>query len=214
MTEFKTPQEEFWAGTFGDEYIARNKSQSWVARNIALFSQILSGTEEVGSILEYGANIGLNLIALRHLLPSAQLAAVEINEKAVQELKRLSYIYTYHSSLLEFSPKQAYDLVLTKGVLIHLNPDELPGAYELLYRTAKRYICLAEYYNPTPVAITYHGHTERLFKRDFAGEMLDRFRDLRLAKYGFVYHRDNLFPQDDINWFLLEKRTPPSDGCF
>ena len=26
-----------------------------------------------------------------------------------------------------------------------------------------------------------------------------------LVDYGFVYHRDNCFPQDDINWFLFEK---------
>ena len=36
----------------------------------------------------------------------------------------------------------------------------------------------------------YRGHTARLFKRDFAGEMLDRFSDLRLVDYGFRYHRD------------------------
>jgi len=27
---------------------------------------------------------------------------------------------------------------------------------------------VAEYYNPSPVAIPYRGHTDRLFKRDFA----------------------------------------------
>jgi hypothetical protein len=56
-----------------------------------------------------------------------------------------------------------------------------------------------------PVSVNYRGNTDRLFKRDFAGEMLDRFKDLRLLDYGFSYHRDNNFPQDDINWFLLEK---------
>ena len=55
--------------------------------------------------------------------------------------------------------------------------------------------------------MSYRGHTEKLFKRDFAGEMLDRFNDLKLADYGFVYRRDMLFPQDDINWFLLEKHS-------
>jgi len=44
-----------------------------------------------------------------------------------------------------------------------------------------------------------------LFKRDFAGEMLERFADLKLLDYGFVYRRDPNFPQDDITWFLLEK---------
>ena len=64
---------------------------------------------------------------------------------------------------------------------------------------------VAEYYNRSPVAIPYRGHEDRLFKRDFAGEMLDRFSDLTLIDYGFAYHRDPAFPQDDISWFLMEK---------
>ena len=28
---------------------------------------------------------------------------------------------------------------------------------------------------------------------------------LKLIDYGFIYHRDNSFPKDDITWFLLEK---------
>jgi spore coat polysaccharide biosynthesis protein SpsF len=45
-----------------------------------------------------------------------------------------------------------------------------------------------------------------LFKRDFAGEMMDRYPDLKLLDYGFVYHRDPAFPDDDITWFLMEKK--------
>ena len=68
-----------------------------------------------------------------------------------------------------------------------------------------RNVC--EYYNPSPTSISYRGHTDRLYKRDFAGEMLDIYSDLRLVDYGFSYHRDSAFPQDDISWFLMEKRT-------
>jgi hypothetical protein len=34
---------------------------------------------------------------------------------------------------------------------------------------------------------------------------LDRYPDLDLVDYGFVYHRDPLFPQDDMTWFLLQR---------
>ena len=34
---------------------------------------------------------------------------------------------------------------------------------------------------------------------------MDQFIDLQLVDYGFAYHRDKNFPQDDISWFLLEK---------
>ena len=82
----------------------------------------------------------------------------------------------------------------------------MPQVYDLLHQLSKRYICVIEYYNPAPVEIPYRGHSGKLFKRDFAGELLDRFRDLRLLDYGFVYHRDNNYPLDDLTWFLLEKR--------
>jgi spore coat polysaccharide biosynthesis protein SpsF len=53
--------------------------------------------------------------------------------------------------------------------------------------------------------INYRGHKDRLFKRDFAGELMDKYPDLKLVDYGFVWRRDNNFPQDDGTWFLLEK---------
>ena len=65
---------------------------------------------------------------------------------------------------------------------------------------------VAEYYNPVPVSIAYRGHTDRLFKRDFAGEIMERHPELRLIDYGFCYRRDPAFPQDDISWFLMERR--------
>ena len=74
-----------------------------------------------------------------------------------------------------------------------------------MYAASRRYICLIEYYNPTPVEVPYRGEREKLFKRDFAGELLDTYPDLRLCAYGFQYHRDSNFPMDDVNWFLLEK---------
>ncbi len=203
--QYKTEQERFWAGEFGDNYVERNKGEQLVAGNLALFSKILVRTERVRSAIEFGANIGLNLLALRQLLPEADLSAIEINQKAVEALRRHEGLNVYPQSILDFAVDRKRDLVLIKGVLIHINPDMLPRVYDLLYQTSRRYICVVEYYNPSPVSIPYRGEKDKLFKRDFAGEMLDRFSDLRLVDYGFSYHRDSNFPQDDLTWFLLEK---------
>ena len=92
------------------------------------------------------------------------------------------------------------------GVLIHLDPTAWDEVYDLLHSATSRYICLAEYYNPVPVEVPYRGHRNRLFKRDFAGEFLDRHPNVALVDYGFIYHRDPVFPQDDTTWFLLERR--------
>lgn len=206
MSNFKTEQEAFWAGDFGNKYIERNNGQNIVAANIALFSKILSFTVSIKSILEFGANIGLNLMALRALMPVAQISAIEINKKAVEELNKLKYVNVFHKSILDFEPDFLYDFVFIKGVLIHINPDFLPQVYERLYNSSKRYICVAEYYNPTPVEVNYRGHSDKLYKRDFAGEIMDKYPDIQLIDYGFVYQRDNVFPNGDFTWFLLEKR--------
>jgi pseudaminic acid biosynthesis-associated methylase len=205
MTDFKTEQEGFWAGQFGDDYVKRNQGAALVAGNLALFGKVLEHTTGVKSVLEFGANIGMNLAALRALVPGVALSAIEINESAVASLRQQGDIAVHAQSILEYTPAVQHDLVLIKGVLIHMNPDCLSQVYDLLYASSARYICVAEYYNPSPVELTYRGNTGRLFKRDFAGEMLDRFAGLRLLDYGFRYHRDSNFPQDDITWFLLEK---------
>ena len=207
---YKTEQEQFWAGTFGNEYIDRNKDIHYISSNVALFAKILNKTRHVQSVIEFGANIGLNLLAIKQLLPEVELSAVEINQKAASELKKIVKEATiYNQSILEPINKGGHhtnvDLALIKGVLIHINPEELQSVYEILYNSSKRYICITEYYNPTPVSILYRGHQDRLFKRDFAGEMLKKYPDLQLVDYGFVYHGDINFPQDDVNWFLLEK---------
>jgi spore coat polysaccharide biosynthesis protein SpsF len=202
---YKTDQEAFWAGEFGAEYIERNVSDRIVAGNLALFADILRRTWGIGSIIEFGANRGMNLQALHQLLPTASLAAVEINPKAAEILRTLGYVDVRHQSILEYIAADTHDLAFIKGVLIHINPDELPRAYDAIHASSKKYICIAEYYNTTPVSIPYRGHADRLFKRDFAGEMLDRFPDLRLIGYGFTYRRDPNFDYDDITWFLMEK---------
>lgn len=201
-----TEQEVFWQGGFGDEYTSRNRGTNWVASNTALFSKVLGRTRGIGSVLELGANLGLNLMALHTLLPQAKLSAVEINETAAAELQQnLPQAEVHVTSILDFRPQTQWDLVFTKGVLIHINPDKLPEVYQLMHQAASRYLFISEYYNPKPTEILYRGHAGKLFKRDFAGEIWDMFPDLRLVDYGFSYHRDPNFPQDDTTWFLFEK---------
>jgi len=148
----------------------------------------------------------MNLKALKLLSPAQEQYAIEINSDAVKVLEEsISKENIYNTSILDFLPERTWDLVLIKGVLIHINPDMLGQVYDKLVSSTGRYLLVAEYYNPSPVAISYRGHSERLFKRDFAGEILDRHSEMSLIDYGFAYHRDPRFPQDDITWFLMEK---------
>ena len=203
---YKTEQEEFWAGEFGTDYIQRNTGPELLASNLNFFANALACAAKPASCIEFGANIGMNLKALKLLYPTLEAHAIEINATAAKELATfLPPANVHQASILEFKPARTWDLVLIKGVLIHMNPDSLPAVYEALYKATGRYLLVCEYYNPAPVTVTYRGHANRLFKRDFCGEIMTRFPDLRLADYGFAYRRDPSFPQDDITWFLMEK---------
>jgi pseudaminic acid biosynthesis-associated methylase len=203
---FKTDQEDFWAGKFGDDYIARNASEGLLASNISFLAKMLGRCRQARSLIEFGANIGMNLRAIRALRPEIELGAIEINATAAEELRAWGGAKSvHHTSILDFQSERTWDIAFIKGVLIHINPDFLPQVYESLYRASNQYILVVEYYNPTPVEVVYRGHSGRLFKRDFAGEILDKFPSLRVVDYGFVWRRDPVFPQDDVTWFVLEK---------
>ena len=198
----RSEQEEFWAGEFGTGYIDRNSSEEWVRSNKVFFAKSLRGlSQSPGSILEIGSNIGLNMLALKDLYPQAKLASVEINTDACTALASI-VDQVFNQSIQEYDAKEKFELVLIKGVLIHMNPDDLPSTYKKIAASSSKYVLIAEYYNPTPIAIDYRGHKDKLFKRDFAGEFLDTNPTWRIQDYGFVYHKDQ-FPQDDLTWFLL-----------
>ena len=205
LGEYKTEQEEFWANEFGNEYTQRNTGAAMLASNLSFFSDILKHCTKVNTLIEFGANKGMNMRALKALLPSAHFTGIEINKGAAEEMSKIDGINVVNESVLDFEPNAQYDLVLSKGFLIHINPEHLQSVYKKMVQASSRYILIAEYYNPVPVSIPYRGHDDRLFKRDFAGEIMDIFSDVRLVNYGFAYHKATLFPQDDINWFLLER---------
>ena len=205
---FKTDQEVFWAGEFGTEYIQRNQGDALLASNLDFFAKALHAARKVKTAIEFGANIGMNLKALKLLHPMQEQHGIEINAAAARQLAQvIPAEHVHQTSILDFQPGQTWDLVLIKGVLIHINPDALPQVYDKLVAASGRYLLVAEYYNPAPVAIPYRGHADRLFKRDFAGEIMDRHPQMQLVDYGFAYRRDPNFPQDDITWFLMEKRS-------
>ena len=207
MTEtYATAQERFWAGEFGTDYSARNQGASQITHRRALWAKLLRRAAPLASLCEFGANIGLNLVALGQLQPAAVRHAIELNPTALAALNALDGVTVHAGTVLERHLTAPVDLTFTVGVLIHIAPERLTTVYDHLHAGSRRYIAVAEYYNPTPVEVPYRGHEARLFKRDFAGEMLDRFSDLRLIDYGFRYHRDPAHPADDLTWFLMEKR--------
>lgn len=119
----RTEQEHFWAGQFGDEYTRRNATPASQRRGF--FESILRRAVGVTTVCELGANRGDNLAALCEIAPNLALTGVEVNEKAIQEMRaQVPQVTAVQSSIQDFGPQETYDLVFTCGVLIHIPPDD------------------------------------------------------------------------------------------
>lgn len=202
---FHTEQEQFWASDFGNDYPSRNEGEKMISSNLALFSKIFKNCPSIQSAAELGCNIGLNLIAINRINKQMKLRGYEINEKAALAARKQNIAEVINTTVVEsLDSSQKFDLTFTKGVLIHINPDMLPKVYQNLYDLSNRYIMVCEYYNPAPVSIDYRGNKDRLFKRDFAGDLIQQF-NFKLVDYGFNYQHDPYLTNDDSTWFLMEK---------
>lgn len=207
MTRKKNTQENFWKGTFGSEYSKRNKiTNESYARSLVYWSGILKTLpERPKSILELGSNIGINLHALKSLVPEAKICAVEINSDAAAELREADIARVHEMSILDFNDGNSYDLVICMGVLIHINPDSLEAVYEVINKHASSSVVLSTYYNPYRREVRYRGYDSVLYQGDFAGEFMDKFPEYKLLSYAFNYHRDPVYPGADGTWFSLAK---------
>jgi pseudaminic acid biosynthesis-associated methylase len=205
-----TPQIEFWRSAFGNAYTDRNTASAEQLRaRVALWSEILSHTIAAppASILEIGANLGINLRALR-AITGARLYAVEPNDTAREILQRDKVVAAAdarggNAAEIDF-PADIADLAFTSGVLIHIHPDCLLPSIAEIHRCARRWIACIEYFSDHPVMIPYRGHDDQLFKRDFGGFWLDNFPNLQVVAYGFAWKR--VTGLDNLTWWLFEKR--------
>ena len=197
-------QEKFWQGNFGNSYIKRNNQQKIVKNNFHFFKKVFNKKIKINSLIELGPNVGLNIIALNKIFKNLSITAVEINKNACEHLKKIKNVRVINNSILKFNLKAKFDLVLIKGVMIHVHPKNLKKLYKQIEKLSKKYILISEYYNPYPISIDYRGYKNKLFKNDYAGDFLKIYKNYKLIDHGFNYHLDK-YPQDDSNWFLLRK---------
>lgn len=202
-----------WQRSFGASYIERNQATSDVtAEASVVFGRILDAAgvrAQIGTVLEVGANVGINLVGLRRALgPAASLSALEPNAAACASLRtnadaHLAEVIEADASRIPRAD-HTFDLVFTNGVLIHVPPDALPQAMREIVRVSKRYVLCSEYFSHTPVEIRYRGESGLLWKRDFGKTYLETCPNLRVVQYGFIWQTE--FPHfDNLNWWLFEK---------
>ncbi|MGH6822951.1 MAG: class I SAM-dependent methyltransferase, partial [Methylocella sp.] len=90
----ETEQAAYWRGQFGDDYVRRNPLNATALRNrVAMWARILTllAGSPPRSILEVGANIGINMAALAQL-SGAELHGVEPNSTARDVLANSGFV--------------------------------------------------------------------------------------------------------------------------
>ena len=208
---FENEQVKLWRGEFGDEYMVRNApTHERVANQTRFWAQLFNTLAvqnlEPGSILEVGANVGINLRALRNL-SDAELFAVEPNDQAREVLIR-DGVVTPENALATTGEAieledNSVDMAFTAGVLIHVNPETLAQVCAEIHRVSRKTIVCAEYFSANPETISYRGHTEKLFKRDFGAFWMEQFPSLKLLDYGFAWKP--VTGLDNITWWIFSK---------
>ncbi|WP_282607902.1 pseudaminic acid biosynthesis-associated methylase [Pelagibius sp. Alg239-R121] len=204
-------QINLWRGDFGTEYNARNAATEERVRNRTRFwSQALDSIRkrygDSKSILEVGANVGINLRALRNLC-DADLVAVEPNDQARENLVSDGVVpaektFAATGESLPF-PDNSFDLVFTSGVLVHVSPDNLAQVCSEMHRVSRRVVMCAESFSSYPETIVYRGHTDKLFKRDFGAFWMEQFPSLKLIDYGFAWKP--VTGLDNVTWWIFSK---------
>ncbi len=208
-----------WRGDFGARYMERNRVTEESAGQAAVaFGRIVDAAgirDGVSSVLEVGANVGINLHGLRgELGAGVELTALEPNPTAAGTLRddrelALARVIEGRADAID-APDDAFDLVFTNGVLIHIPPASLAAAMREICRVARRFVLCSEYFSHEPVEVSYHGRDGMLWKRDFGAEYLEVCPDLRTLAYGFLWQRElPLF--DDLNWWVFEKQGAAGD---
>jgi pseudaminic acid biosynthesis-associated methylase len=199
-----------WRGQFGDEYTSRNSvTPERLHDRVLMWRRILScfADERPGSAVELGCNIGMNLRAIKQVSDMA-LYGVEPNDRARELIVKddvlpRDRILEGHGAAMPLD-SNAVELAFTSGVLIHVDPKQLGAVADELHRVTSKYIVLAEYFSVEPEERLYRGQSGLLFKRDFGGFFLDRFPDLALVDYGFLWRRATGL--DDLTWWALRKK--------
>ena len=203
-----TPQEDFWSNSITDSYVQDNSNFDETLGLIA-WERILSKVDklDISSYLDCGSNIGRNIRFLSQILPSASANIIELAQVPYDKcLTEFKIDDSFLGPIKNAKFNKQFDLVFSSGVLIHVNPDDLLNSMERMYELSSRYIIIAEYFNRTPVMISYHGEENRLFKRDFGKLFVENF-DCKIVDYGFLWgHEFDTAGFDDVTYWIFEKK--------
>lgn len=212
-----TAQEQEWAGEVGAAYTDRN---TWSAEELDRVYLNCFGVTRTGlnqrflgnlktplrflRILEVGCNIGMQL---RHLQKMGfwNLHGIELQQYALDRLC-VDRVETRQGSATDLPyPDEAFDLVYTSGVLIHIPPDSLSLALSEILRCTERYVWGFEYFSEELCEIKNRGWKDMLWSANHAAMFIDMWPGLKLLDWWQAPDQDPRRAGTVGCMYLLEK---------
>jgi len=213
----KNEQEKFWSSEFGKEYTDRNSRANselneiykvWYGHTrLQMNEKFLNSFSRDIKILEVGCNTGMQLACLQSM-GFTNLYGIELQSYAVQKAKEFTQgVNIIQGSAFDIPFKDNFfDLVFTSGVLIHIDPTNLPRVFAEMHRCTNSHIWGFEYYADKVTSINYRGNEGFLWKADYQQLMRDQFPDLKLVmKEHYPYITEN--EKGNVDYMYLLKKN-------
>ncbi|WFE88511.1 hypothetical protein K1718_20435 [Roseibium porphyridii] len=205
-------QEHHWTGRKGDQYTQRNDiDETNIANQVPQWKRSFRKAEGITSLIEFGTNCGPNLRSIVQAFPALQVSGVEINKKAADLAKeRLPEANIFNENIVTFNSDLRWDLVLIKGVLIHITKEEkYHAALANLDKYAKKFVLIVDHVSQDPTKVQYYGRDDLWLVRNFPIDFIDRFPSWKIIDIGHWSRNDigDGLRDDcrDVRWFLLGK---------
>lgn len=204
-----------WEEKFGREYTDRNAlsiqemellyRERYGITRTEVNSKFIGQFDRDMKVLEVGSGIGNQLLCLKKA-GFKSLYGIELQPYAVELSKnRTTGINIIQGSAFDIPFKDDFfDLVFTSGLLIHIAPEDITAVLDEIHRCTEQYVWCFEYYSDIYTKIEYRGHTDLLWKTNFAKLFLDRFSDLRLLQEEHFKYRGS----DNVDTMFLLQKVP------
>jgi len=102
----------------------------------------------VDSVLEVGCGFGRMTMVLRQVFPGAHIDAIDISPDMIDQARATVPSVNFQVKSLFDLDSEKYDLVFVSEVLLHIPPDRIDPALDILRSKAKNYFVHLDWYAP------------------------------------------------------------------
>lgn len=212
-SKLKTSQEKVWSDRHGFRYVIHHMGEDWKTTRIPLWTMLLGLVPDAESVFEFGCNIGANLKAINYIKPELELGGMDINQHAINVLEKDKIGKVNCGSIITDKPKKKYDFVFSRGVLIHINPNEVAKVMKNMADSSKKYVMIFEHYSEN--VSQPKGYAKRVeggeqgegyqFWQDFSGKFAELYPDWHVVQEGINTKPGKKPSHGKLHWTIFKR---------